>query len=146
MPDGFKVVREFDAPRERVWQEWTEPERFADWFGGPEAEVPLGSVVMDVQPGGRLRLTMLAGPNRREIHWTGEYREVQEPERLVFTLCDQPSEERWEVVTVVLLDLGDERTEMHFEQRGEMPPDAYERAARGWGKFFDRIAERLAGG
>jgi uncharacterized protein YndB with AHSA1/START domain len=145
MADGFKVVREFDAPRERVWQEWTEPERFADWFGGPDAEVPLASVVMDVQPGGRLRLMMLAGPNRREIHWKGEYREVREPERLVFTLCDQPSEERWEVVTVVLLDLGDGRTEMHFEQRGEMPPDAYERAAQGWGTFFDRIAERLAG-
>jgi uncharacterized protein YndB with AHSA1/START domain len=146
MTDGFTVIREFDAPRERVWQEWTEPERFADWFGGPDAEVPLASVAMDVQPGGRLRLTMFAGPDRRAIHWKGEYREVREPERLVFTLCDQPSEERWEVVTVVLLDLGDGRTEMHFSQRGEMPPDAYEAAARGWGTFFDRIAERLAGG
>jgi uncharacterized protein YndB with AHSA1/START domain len=31
---GIRMVRVFDAPRERVWAEWTEPERFADWFGG----------------------------------------------------------------------------------------------------------------
>ena len=38
---GFTMRRVFDAPRERVWKEWTEPERFADWFGGTESEVPL---------------------------------------------------------------------------------------------------------
>jgi uncharacterized protein YndB with AHSA1/START domain len=32
--EGIRITRVFDAPRERVWQEWTEPERFADWFGG----------------------------------------------------------------------------------------------------------------
>jgi uncharacterized protein YndB with AHSA1/START domain len=36
-----------------VWDEWTEPERFADWFGGPQSEVPLSTVSMDVRPGGR---------------------------------------------------------------------------------------------
>ena len=34
MAEGFTITRVFDAPRERVWKEWTEPERFADWFGG----------------------------------------------------------------------------------------------------------------
>ena len=36
---GIDITRVFEAPRERVWREWTEPERFADWFGG-EAEIP----------------------------------------------------------------------------------------------------------
>ena len=142
---GIAVTRVFDAPRERVWREWTEPEAFADWFGGPASEVPLDSVSMDVSPGGRWRATMFAGPERREIHWDGEYREVAEPERLVFTVSDQPGDQ-YEVVTVVLTDLGDGRTEMSFEQRGHMGPEQYERAEQGWGAFFDRIAERLAGG
>ena len=140
---GFKATRVFDAPRERVWKEWTEPERFADWFGGPDSEVPLSTVSMDVSPGGSWRLTMYANPGRREIHWNGEYREVVEPERLVLTFCDQPGSDRYELVTVVLNDLGDGRTEMLFEQRGSMPPEQYERAKQGWGTFFDRIAERL---
>jgi len=49
-------------------------------------------------------------------------------------------------VTVVLTDLGDGRTEMHFEQRGQLPPEVYERAGQGWSTFFDRMTERLAAG
>jgi uncharacterized protein YndB with AHSA1/START domain len=139
---GIRIVRVFDAPRERVWREWTEPECFADWFGG-SAEVPLASVSMDVRPGGAWRLTMLA--ERGQIDWHGEYREVVEPERLVLTLCDQPEPDHIEVVTVVLTELGDGRTEMLFEQRGELTPEQYERAGQGWQGFFDRVAERLAG-
>jgi uncharacterized protein YndB with AHSA1/START domain len=139
---GIAITRVFDAPRERVWQEWTEPERFADWFGGVESEVPLSSVEMDVRPGGSWRLTMLA--ERGEIHWYGEYREVVEPEWLVFTVSDQPDDERDEIVIVVLRDLGDGRTEMHFEQHGGgLTAEGYEQAGQGWSKFFDRIAERL---
>ena len=146
MTDGITITRVFDAPRERIWQEWTEPERFADWFGGPTSEVPLETVSMDVRPGGRWRLTMFAEPGRREIRWKGEYREVAEPERLVFTVSDQPHEERYELVTVVLTELGEGRTEMRFEQRGGLPPEVYEAAEEGWSGFFDRIAERLAAG
>jgi uncharacterized protein YndB with AHSA1/START domain len=140
---GIRVTRVFDAPRERVWSEWTEPEAFADWFGGPECEVPLSSVTMDVRPGGALKLTMFAPPDGREIHWWGEYREVDEPERLVFTISDQPDETLYELVTVVLTDLGDGQTEMFFEQRGHMGPEQYEAAKTGWGGFFDRLDERL---
>jgi uncharacterized protein YndB with AHSA1/START domain len=143
---GIAITRVFDAPREHVWREWTEPERFADWFGGPQCEVPLSTVAMDVRPGGAWRLTMFAPPGGREIRWKGAYLEVVAPERLVFTISDQPGDERYELVTVVLVELGDGRTEMVFEQRGSMRPDQYEAAGRGWGTFFDRIAERLAGG
>ncbi|MFL5865528.1 MAG: SRPBCC family protein [Thermoleophilaceae bacterium] len=141
---GLTMKRVFDASRERVWREWTEPEAFADWFGGPQSQVPLDSVSMDVRPGGAWRLTMFAGPGRREMHWRGEYREVAEPERLVFTVTDQPQDDRFELCTVVLTDLGDGRTEMLFEQRGHMRPEQYEATEKGWGGFFDRVAERLA--
>jgi uncharacterized protein YndB with AHSA1/START domain len=140
---GIEITRVFDAPRERVWQEWTEPERFADWFGGGEAEVPLDTVAMDVRAGGAWRLTMFAPPGRREIRWHGSYLEVDEPARLVMSFSDQPESDRYEIVTVELIDLGDGRTEMRFQQRGALPPEAYEATQRGWGGFFDRIDERL---
>jgi uncharacterized protein YndB with AHSA1/START domain len=141
---AITITRVFDAPRDRVWKEWTDPEAFADWFGGPDSEVPLATVAMDVRPGGSWRLTMYAQPGRREIQWKGEYREVAEPERLVFTVSDRPGDDAYELVTVVLTDLGDGRTEMLFEQRGALPAEVYERAQEGWATFFDRIAERLA--
>jgi uncharacterized protein YndB with AHSA1/START domain len=145
LPVGITITRVFDAPRERVWREWTEPEAFADWFGGPECDVPLASVAMDVRPGGSWRLTMYAGPERREIEWFGEYREVVEPERLVLTFSDDPGRDAYELVVVELADLGDGRTEMHFEQRGRMTPEQYERAGQGWSTFFDRMGARLGG-
>jgi uncharacterized protein YndB with AHSA1/START domain len=144
MADGITISRIFDAPRERVWMEWTEPARFADWFGGGDSEVPVSEVSMDVRVGGAWRATMFSGPERRESNWHGEYREVVAPERLVLTFCDEPSGELYELVIVVLTDLGDGRTEMHFQQLGHMSAKQYDAAREGWGTFFDRIAERLA--
>jgi uncharacterized protein YndB with AHSA1/START domain len=141
---GLIMTRVFDVPRERVWKEWTEPERFADWFGGPEAEVPVSTVSMDVREGGALRATMFGGPDRIKINWEGTFHEVIEPERLVFTISDQPGDDAYELVIVVLKDLGDGRTEMLFEQRGRMSAEEYKRAGEGWGTFFDRMAERVA--
>ena len=137
------ITRVFAAPRERVWQEWTEPERFADWFGGAESEIPLDTVSMDVRPGGSWRLTMFAEPGRRRIDWHGEFLEVEPPERLVVTFSDQPENDRYALVTVVLSDLGEGRTEMAFEQTGPLPPEQVEAAREGWGVFFDRIDERV---
>jgi uncharacterized protein YndB with AHSA1/START domain len=145
MPEqnGFTVTLVFDAPRNRVWEEWTSPEAFADWFGGTEADVPVETVTMDVREGGSWRATMFAGSPRIEIQWKGEYLEVAPPERLVLTITDQPGDER-DVCTVELTNLEDGRTEMRFSQRGGMTPAEYERAKSGWGTFFDRIAARLA--
>jgi uncharacterized protein YndB with AHSA1/START domain len=142
---GLTITRVFDAPRERVWREWTEPERFADWYGGPEADIPLDTVSMEVRPGGTWRATMFFGPDRREIPWEGDYLEVAPPERLVFTITDQPGGEQRDRCTVVLTELDDGRTEMRFEQAGGgLPPEGYEMAKRGWGGFFDHMAEGLA--
>ena len=143
-PVGISLTRVFAAPRERIWSEWTDPEAFADWFGGPTCDVPLDTVLMDVRPGGAWKLTMYAPPNRRQIDWWGEYREVDPPERLVFTISDEPEPEWFDLIVVVLTDLGDGRTEMRFEQRGWMGPEQYEAAKHGWGGFFDRLDERIA--
>jgi uncharacterized protein YndB with AHSA1/START domain len=144
--EGLRLTRVFDAPRQEVWREWTEPERFADWYGGRGSEIPLASVAMEVRPGGRWQATMFAGPDRREIRWAGEYREVVAPERLVFTVTDRPDGSEYELVTVDLADLGNGRTRMDMSQTGgHLTPEEYEGAGQGWGAFFDDLAARIAG-
>ena len=141
---GIRIRRVFDAPRELIWREWTDPESFADWYGGPEWEVPLSSVTMDVRPSGPLRLTMFGPPeDRSRIEWEGEYLEVEPPARLAFTIRSRPGPRDFELVTVVLNELADGRTEMLFEQRGSMSPEQYERATDGWGTFLDRLEQRV---
>jgi len=141
--DPISITRVFGAPRERVWREWTEPDRFADWFGSAEGEVLPSSVAMDVRVGGAWRLTMRMRGG--EVAWHGEYRELVEPERVVLTLSDQPSPDaRHALVIVVLVEVGEGRTEMRFEQHGSLSPAQTSAARYGWSRFFDRLAERLA--
>jgi uncharacterized protein YndB with AHSA1/START domain len=142
--EGITITRVFDAPRELVFRAWTEPERFARWFGPGDSEVPPSTISMEVRPGGAWRATMFAGPDRQEIHWKGVYREVVAPERLVFTITDQADGEH-EVVTVILTELGDGKTEMVFHQGGgHLAAEEYPRAKHGWSVFFERMAGLLA--
>ena len=140
------MTRTFDAPRERVWREWTEPEAFADWYGGAAAEVPVSGVEMDVQPGGEWRAKINTSDGR-VIDWHGEYVEVVEPERLVLTVTDDEPGGVYDTVTVVLTEIADGRTQMRMEQTGgHMSAEGYGRAMQGWGGFFDRMEERLSAG
>ena len=137
-------MRVFQAPRALVWKEWTEPRRFADWFGGPETEVPLSSVLIDLRWGGAWTATTLAyGPDRRDIRWEGEYLDLIEPERLAFTICGLANAPTPDVVTVILTDLGHGRTEMLFRQHGQRSAEQYEHARNAWSVEFDHLSERL---
>jgi uncharacterized protein YndB with AHSA1/START domain len=147
MPDQAKpdieILWTFEAPREDVWREWTEPERFIAWYGGEGYAIAPDEISMDVREGGRWTAVM-RGPEDHVIRWDGEYIEVAEPGRLAFTISDQPGEDVYDLCTVVLADLGGKRTEMRFTQAGgHMPAEAYRRAEQGWSGFFRRIAERL---
>jgi len=143
--DGIVIVRVFDAPRELVFKAWTEPERFATWFGEHGSSIPLETASMDARPGGAWSAVMLHGPERIEIPFSGTFREVIEFEvvEIVLEVAGEPLEAP-EVMRAEFRDLGDDRTEMTFTQRGTLPADEYSRAMRGSLIFFDRLADHLA--
>ncbi len=73
--------RVLDAPRERAWQVWTDPEHIRQWWG------PTGfsttTQAMDVRPGGQWRFVM-HGPDGRDYANLITYLEVTAPSRLVY--------------------------------------------------------------
>ena len=83
--DAVVIERSFDAPVDLIWQMWTDPEHFEKWYG------PDGSTIlvakMDVRVGGARLIGMeVQTPNGLMQMWfAGEYREVVENERLVYT-------------------------------------------------------------
>ena len=83
--DAVVIERSFDAPVDLIWQMWTDPEHFAAWYGPDGATIPVAK--MDVRVGGtRLVCMEMQTPNGPMQMWfTGEYREVVENERLVYT-------------------------------------------------------------
>lgn len=82
-----EMTRVFAAPRPLVWDAWTRPEHVSRWLLGPEGwTMPVCEI--DLRPGGSWRFVWRKGDDGTEMEMTGEYREVEPPERLVNT-------ERW---------------------------------------------------
>jgi uncharacterized protein YndB with AHSA1/START domain len=77
--------REFDAPRELVWQAMTEPRHVARWWGGPGVTNPICE--MDVRPGGTRRHVMRFRDGR-ELRMDFVFLEVENPDRLVWRPAD----------------------------------------------------------
>jgi uncharacterized protein YndB with AHSA1/START domain len=53
------ITRIFDAPRERVYRAFTDPDQLARWFGPAGWTVPRETVDIDARPGGHQRLVMV---------------------------------------------------------------------------------------
>jgi uncharacterized protein YndB with AHSA1/START domain len=80
--DGeFVLSRLLDAPRERVFRAWTEPERMAKWFAPKGLSGAVGT--MDLRPGGVYHYGMSL-PDGKKMWGKWTFREVAAPERLVF--------------------------------------------------------------
>jgi len=90
MPDNKELIltRVFDAPREMVFKAWTDPDMVKQWWGPRGVTNPICEV--DATPGGALNIVMEAGEELGLLKgqkWPmrGEFKEVIEPEKLVFT-------------------------------------------------------------
>jgi uncharacterized protein YndB with AHSA1/START domain len=83
---GFEFIirREFDAPLERVWTAWTDPERMAKWWGpkGFKGEI----VKLDLRPGGICHYR-LESPEGQEMWGKLVYREIMPLQRLMFIVA-----------------------------------------------------------
>jgi uncharacterized protein YndB with AHSA1/START domain len=143
------IERNFDAPVELIWQMWTVPEHFAAWYGPDGATIPVAE--MDLRVGGRRRVRMDVQTPRgvMQMWFTGEYVEVVEPSRLVFTegICDETGNPvsmpdghpTITEVRVQLEDLGG-RTKMVMTHVG-IP--AGSPGAAGWTMAFEKLVQYL---
>jgi uncharacterized protein YndB with AHSA1/START domain len=75
------LSRLFDAPREVVWEAWTDPEQVVKWWGPRGFTTTIAK--MDVRPGGEWRHTM-HGPDGTDYPNRSRFLEVVKPERLVY--------------------------------------------------------------
>ena len=151
--DALVIERTFDAPVDLIWQMWTNPEYFKNWYGPTGFTVPVAD--MDLNVGGK-RLVCMASPDGSMKMWTtGEYTEIVPNERIVYT--ESPADEDGNVVspsaigmpdgyptstevTVQLEALGG-RTKMVMTHAG-MPADSG--AGGGWEQAFDKLADQIA--
>src|SRR5437870_13485823 len=97
---SLKIKRVIKAPRDRVYQAWTDPAQLREWFG-PE-NVRTRNLVAETWVGGKFRWDLIS-PEGEEVTCCGQYRELIPGRKIVFT-WQWADDETWEnhdsIVTV----------------------------------------------
>jgi uncharacterized protein YndB with AHSA1/START domain len=138
------ITRVFDAPRELVFQAWTDPRHLVNWMGprGFRSSVEHS----DLRVGGGYRIHM-RGPEG-EDHWTqGTFREILAPERLVMAGCwadAQGNPTSPETLLTISFEDNEGQTRMTLHQAVFESVTARDEHRGGWNSSFDRLAEYLA--
>jgi uncharacterized protein YndB with AHSA1/START domain len=148
------IERTFDAPRELVFDAWTNPKYLLRWFA--PGSCSLRFVSIDVRRGGTFH-SCISDPSFGECWCVGTYLELSRPERLVYTMAvaDRHGnkvassaaghDEQWppETTVVVTFEEVDGKTRLTLRQ------DVSETLARktgaypSWLSMLDRLNELL---
>ena len=141
----IRVERVFDAPRERVFAVYTDPELIPQWWGPRQYETEVD--YMEPRTGGRWRFFHV-GEDGSENGFQGAYREVTPPERIVQTFEWEGMAGHVAVETATFEDLGDGRTKVTTvslfhtgEERDGMLSSGME---GGMNDTYERLDELLA--
>ncbi len=79
----LRITRRFAAPRDKVFQAWTDPEALKRWFA-PSEDYSTPQAEVDLRAGGTYRIQMKA-PDGAIYAVKGTYKDVQPTKRLVFS-------------------------------------------------------------
>ncbi len=142
------LTRIIDAPREKLFRAWTDPELLKQWF----APLPYITTVaeLDVRPGGS-SLVVMRGPDGQDLPNRGVYLEVVENERLVltdaFTKAWEPASKAFMTAIVTFEDVGGKTRytarALHWTVADR---EAHEQMGfhEGWGQCADQLAALVA--
>jgi uncharacterized protein YndB with AHSA1/START domain len=142
------LTRIINAPREKVYEAWTNPELMKQWFAPKPWTTSEARV--DVRPGGS-SLVVMRSPEGQEFPNPGIYLEVVPNERLVFTdafvKAWEPSEKPFMVGILTFEDAGGGKTKYTARVRHwtEADREAHEKMGfhQGWGQCTDQLEALL---
>ena len=138
------ITRIFDAPRERVFAAWTDPEQVAAWYGPEHLDTPSESVHIDLRVGGRWELTMVQRETGAEHPVRYEIVELVAPELLVRRSDPMPEMGLPDgTVTRVELHAHGDKTRMTLSD-GPYPSAAGGHAEAGWNGALRKLDALLA--
>lgn len=153
------IERVFDAPIEKVWDAWTNPDQIKKWWGPKDWTAPAAKI--DFRVGGTYLYCMrgkMSPDAPEQDSWSGGvFKEIVPMQKIVATdyfadaegtkvdpkEYDMPGEWPEEmVVTVTFEDLGNGKTKLTLVHEGH-PADLADMAEMGWNQSLDKFAAAL---
>ena len=151
------IERVFDAPRERVFDVFTQPEHLQKWWGPKRVGIPFAE--FDARPGGKIFIAE-RGADGAMNYIAGVVREIERPSRLVFAIhfadADRrrvappsgsalPSDWAEDVVSsVTFRDEGPRTRVIVRTQRSGVTAVFLQNARLGWGESLDKLGDAIA--
>lgn len=161
--EKFVINRSFDAPIEKMFEMWTNPDHITKWL--PPTGFEMQYMRADIKSGGDAFFCMTANDGGMKMYGRAHYLEINKPNRLVYTqqFCDEneklsrhPGAPTWPdtmLTTVVLAAEGPDQTRVTVtsECDGDTMPEELaafikERGGmtKGWTRSFDKLEDHLA--
>jgi uncharacterized protein YndB with AHSA1/START domain len=142
------LTRLIDAPREKLFRAWTDPELLKQWFAPLPYTTPHAE--LDVRPGGA-SLVVMKGPDGQEMPNRGVYLEVIKNERIVFTNAYtkawEPSDKPFMTVILTFEDEGGKtRYTARVRHWSVEDREMHEKMGfhQGWGQCADQLTALVA--
>ncbi|MFW5921133.1 MAG: SRPBCC family protein [Polyangiales bacterium] len=133
------VKKTIPASRKAVFQAWLDPKALAQ-FMRPAEGMSVPKVENDPKVGGQFLIVMRAGEQDSEHR--GEYKEISEYDKLVFTWESQMSEPG-SLVTITFTEKGPNETEVILHHAGSPSEESRNDHEGGWGRIIDTLATHL---
>lgn len=110
---GFSVSRVLSGRPREVFAHFIEPALFAQWFVVEGFSTPAARISLDARPGGMISAALVPQDGGPDIPFTAAYGVVESPSLVQFLFTDPA-----EVVTLSLLDLAEEGTQLTYANVG----------------------------
>jgi uncharacterized protein YndB with AHSA1/START domain len=140
----LEFTRSYDAPRQLVWDAWTDPDQMAQWWGPRGITTPRESIELDLRPGGRMAFDMVDDATGNRYPNSGTIREVDAPARIVWDDDGFPDGSGKGTATVTFTEDGPDRTTLHIHLVADFSETVRAGAEQGWGSQLDKLTEFLA--
>ena len=103
----IRIIRDFDAPPDRVFRAWVDPELVGKWLGPKSSEMRIDQ--WNAHTGGNYRYAAVQDGEEGAAFY-GSFHEVRSSERLVQTFTWEGMPDGVSLETMTFEDLGDGRT------------------------------------
>jgi uncharacterized protein YndB with AHSA1/START domain len=103
----IRIIRDFDAPPDRVFRAWVDPELVVQWLGPKSSEIRIDQ--WNARTGGNFRYASVQD-GEEVASFYGSFHEVRPSERLVQTFTWEGMPDGVALETMTFEDLGDGRT------------------------------------
>ena len=129
----IEFARTYAAPRQLVWDAWTDPDQIAQWWGPRGVTTPRESIELDLRPGGRIRFDMVDDATGTRYPNSGTVLEVDPPSRLVYADDGFPDGTGKGTATVTFTAVDERTTTLRVRIVADFDETVRAGAEQGWG-------------